>query len=51
MKKLVIAAIVLTVSGVSAQAPNITGKWVFDVQTDAGRRLADLRRSSRTAKS
>ena len=34
---IVLVAIVLAgIAGVSAQTPNITGKWVFEVQTEQG---------------
>ena len=37
MKRLsLVIALVLGSLSVSAQAPNVTGKWIFDVQTDAG---------------
>lgn len=35
-KALMIASVIAAVAGVSAQTPNITGKWIFEVQTDAG---------------
>lgn len=40
MKKALIVVIALTITAAGArlagQAPNVTGKWIFDVQTDAG---------------
>jgi hypothetical protein len=35
-KALIVVTLVAAVAGVSAQTPNITGKWIFDVQTDQG---------------
>ena len=35
-KALIVASLVASVAGASAQTPNITGKWIFEVQTDQG---------------